>query len=606
MGMRDLRGSRRGGSFGKMLGAAIAASMTTLGAPSADAFCGFYVSGADTKLFNNATHVVLMREGTRTVLSMQNNYQGPPQNFAMVVPVPVVLQKENVKTLPKEVFAHIDQLSAPRLVEYWEQDPCMQEKWKEESRRRGPAPPAKAAAPMADRAEDLGVRIEAKFTVGEYDVVVLSARDSGGLDTWLRQENYKIPDGAEPYLKPYVQAGSKFFVAKVDVSKVKFESPSPGTPAMAMLSPLRFHYDTETFSLPVRLGLMNSGGTQDLIVNILAHGQRYEVANYPNAAIPTNFDVAEGAKGQFGSFYAALFDRTLEKIPKAVVTEYAWDASTCDPCPTPPLSPSEIQVLGADVFADTSANPDCNPPFRIDPQSGRKSMKPQCLDDQAPVRARPVRMQGGFVLTRLHARYAKDSLGEDLVFRSAPAIVGGREVRGEKGALENGAKPSSVNNFQGRYAVRHPWTGPIACKNPQRGIWGGPPGGGQPKQTPATNTAFAPRGKMQLATIVKGPVPDVLALPGAVTPLGSPVVPVPAAIDAPIDAADGGFGSSSAGQASDAGAPPSSDAGPPGPPPVPPQGGCGCVAGQRSDVALGGLLAGLALAIASYRRSRRR
>src|SRR4026209_2045833 len=89
-----------------------------------DAFCGFYVSGADAKLFNNATQVVLMRDGTRTVLSMQNDYEGPPEGFALVVPVPVVLQKENVKTLPRDVFDRIDRLSAPRLVEYWEQDPC--------------------------------------------------------------------------------------------------------------------------------------------------------------------------------------------------------------------------------------------------------------------------------------------------------------------------------------------------------------------------------------------------------------------------------------------------------------------------------------------------
>src|SRR6202158_3809742 len=99
-------------------------AIVLLSARIASAFCGFYVAGADAKLFNNATQVVLMREGTRTVLSLQNNYQGPPENFAMVVPVPVVLQKENVKTLPREVFAHVDQLAAPRLVEYWEQDPC--------------------------------------------------------------------------------------------------------------------------------------------------------------------------------------------------------------------------------------------------------------------------------------------------------------------------------------------------------------------------------------------------------------------------------------------------------------------------------------------------
>src|SRR5512143_1198843 len=88
---------------------------TALVSGSAAAFCGFYVSGADTKLYNNATQVVLMREGTRTVLSMQNNYQGPPNAFAMVVPVPVVLQKENVKTLPMNAFDKIDQLDSPRL-----------------------------------------------------------------------------------------------------------------------------------------------------------------------------------------------------------------------------------------------------------------------------------------------------------------------------------------------------------------------------------------------------------------------------------------------------------------------------------------------------------
>jgi hypothetical protein len=100
------------------------ATAVLLAPARSDAFCGFYVSGADARLSNNATNVVLMREGTRTVLSMQNNYQGPPQDFAMVVPVPVILQEKDVKTLGKAVFDRLDQLAAPRLVEYWEQDPC--------------------------------------------------------------------------------------------------------------------------------------------------------------------------------------------------------------------------------------------------------------------------------------------------------------------------------------------------------------------------------------------------------------------------------------------------------------------------------------------------
>src|SRR5437016_12833227 len=106
--------------------AALAALAVAASASSAHAFCGFYVSGSGEKMFNDATQVVLVREGTRTVLSMQNDYKGPLNDFAMVIPVPVVLKQPDVKTLPREVFDHVDALGSPRLVEYWEQDPCPQ------------------------------------------------------------------------------------------------------------------------------------------------------------------------------------------------------------------------------------------------------------------------------------------------------------------------------------------------------------------------------------------------------------------------------------------------------------------------------------------------
>jgi hypothetical protein len=496
--------------------AALTAGAALSKATPAEAFCGFYVSGADTKLFNNATQVVLMREGTRTVLSMQNNYQGPPSDFAMVVPVPVILQKENVKTLPYELFAKIDQLDAPRLVEYWEQDPCaVSPSFRERKAGRGPMPPP---APMPANAKaGLGVTVEAQFTVGEYEIVILSAKDAAGLDTWLKLEKYKIPDGSEPLFRPYVQAGSKFFVARVDAKKVKFEDKDGKS--MATLSPLRFHYDSPEFSLPVRLGLANSNGTQDLIVHVLARGQRYEVANYPNATIPTNFDVAESAREKFGTFYASLFDRTMEKNPKAVVTEYSWDAATCDPCPGPALTYADLATLGADAIgpANTTAPSPPSPPPPAPGPPGKPTMRGPRMGF----------VPTGFVITRLHARYSKESLGEDLVFRTASPIVGGREIRTSKAPdtkdeksepqLEHGAISSSYNNFQGRYAIRHPWGGPIACKEPKRGVWGGPPGGiaptagaGSSGSDPkaARDLAFVPRDG-NLASFVRSTIPEL-------------------------------------------------------------------------------------------------
>jgi hypothetical protein len=439
----------------------------------ARAFCGFYVSGADGKLFNDATEVVLLRDGTRTVLSMQNHYAGPPEDFAMVVPVPVVLQKDQVKTLPPDVFDRIDKLSSPRLVEYWEQDPCpvggdFGGMRKSASIAAGP-PPEMTIQLLA------GVRVEAQFAVGEYEIVILGADDSLALDAWLRSNKYKIPEGAEKYLRPYVAAGSKFFVAKVDTQKVKRDAQQ-----RIVLSPLRFHYDANTFSLPVRLGLLNSGGTQDLVVMILAKDMRYEVANYPNVTIPTNIDVAETARASFGSFYASLFDATVAKHPGAAVTEYAWNTGSCDPCPGPTLGPGDLATLGTDALVE-----------RIE-------------KDQKPNVWRPPSF-GSYVVTRLHVRYGKDALGEDLVFKEAPPIEGGREDFGRQQQSQD-AKPSTFGNqFQARYVIRHPWTGRVECRDPQWGTWGGPPDGRAAKTDAAQNTAFASR-NMQFTSFVVGAV----------------------------------------------------------------------------------------------------
>ena len=458
-------------SFGIALAASVAMASATLPAATARAFCGFYVSGADQKLYNNATMVVMMRNGTRTVLSMQNNYQGPPEGFAMVVPVPVVLAQSDVRTLPRALFQRVDVMAAPRLVEYWEQDPCPVQEEIYDNKEGGTGTRAKGEeGSMGNpKLNDHGVKIEAQFDVDEYEILILSAKDSGGLDTWLRERGYKIPAGAAEVLRPYVASGSKFFVAKVDPEKVRFDGDE------AALSPLRFHYDTETFTLPIRLGLLNAGPAQDLIVHILGTSKRYEAANYANVFIPTNLDVADAVRNRYGEFYAALFDRTLASKPKSIVTEYAWDATSCDPCPGPTLNSDDLNLLGGDVIKTS-----------------------------------------GFVLTRLHARYSKESLGEDLIFREASAVVGGREdfTPGAKQSMV--AAPSSQNFFQARYVIRHAWTGPVWCSSPQFGMWGGPPRGrGGPQIKPAQDLAFAPRTGLDLASMLRVDVPEMGIAAGA-------------------------------------------------------------------------------------------
>lgn len=450
---------------------------------SASAFCGFYVGGAGAEMFADATQVVLMREGTTTVLSMQNRYDGPAENFAMVVPVPVVLQQDNVKTLDNQLFKSIDTLTSPRLVEYWEQDPCAPQYEDDVN----PSAPGSIADNGAMNTGE--VTVEAQFSVGEYDIVILSTDQGTALDSWLSDNNYAVPPGAAPYYQPYVNAGMYFFVAKVDTSKVTFDANGK-----AVLSPLRFNYTSPEFSLPIRLGMINSNGQQDLIVNILARNQRYDVANYPNVFVPTNIEVVDDVRNDFASFYKSLFARTLKENPGAAITEYSWNAGSCDPCPGPvTLQPEDIETLGGDVVGASS--------------------------------------QGyyDFVITRLHLRYDKDEIGEDLVFRKADPVAGGREHLQENGQLEEGAVPANQNNFQARYIIRHPWEGPVDCADPLYLQWGGDPNNPNqwgPSVTPAPGpnttgadaaTSTGINANRPIESLVREDVPEI----GLVADLGT-------------------------------------------------------------------------------------
>jgi hypothetical protein len=444
---------------------AVGACALVAGSSAAHAFCGFYVSPSGEKMFADATQVVLMRSGTKTVLAMQNDYKGPVEDFAMVIPVPVVLKEADVKVLKNDIFERVDAMGSPRLVQYWEQDPCPEPI--SEMIGYGSFGAVGYGSGMGAGYGTIGlshstVKVEAKFDVAEYNIVILSATEAAGLQKWLEENKYKVPKGAEPLLRPYIEAGSKFFVAKVDPTKVTFEE------GRAALSPLRFHYDSEEFSLPIRLGMANSSGKQDLIVNIISPDKRYEVANYKNVFIPTNIDVKSPVKSRFGEFYTALFDATVAANPRAVVTEYAWTATPslkCDPCPDNQMQNRDVTLLGGDV---------------IDGDVASK-----------------------FVLTRLHARYSAKDMKDDLRFKEAKPVTGGREEWTKKG-LEYGANASEENFFQARYAIRHWWTGPIKCKNPQRGVWGGPTGDQMDDGTiSAQKIAFAPRGKLALGTVIQ-------------------------------------------------------------------------------------------------------
>lgn len=374
-------------------------------------FCGFYVARADAKLYNSASQVVVVRDEDKTVITMVNNYKGDLKEFAMVIPVPTVLEKEMVRVIDPKVVEHLDAYSAPRLVEYFDPDPCMVAVMEKESRMMAQAPAATVGKMRDERAASLGVRIEAEYTVGEYDIVVLSAKESQGLETWLKQNDYNIPSGASQALAPYIRNDMKFFVAKVNLKE-------QGKSGFTSLRPLQFAFESPRFMLPIRLGMINADGPQDLLIYFLTKQYRVEVTNYRNPKLPSDQEVPPYIKQEFTKFYTDMFrTATIKENSQAVFTEYAWNMNWCDPCAADPLLQQELETLGVWWLGGS-----------------RERMAPGTMPWPG----------GGAVqafVTRLHVRYDAQHFPEDLSFKIT----------------------QDASNFQGRYILRHPWTGVASC-----------------------------------------------------------------------------------------------------------------------------------------------
>jgi hypothetical protein len=389
-----------------------------LASPLLYSFCGFYVSKADATLKNKTSQVILVRDGNRNVITMYNDFKGDTKDFAMVVPVPVVLQKSAVKVIDQALFKRLNDYSAPRLVEYYDSNPC--EIYKEDR--------AMAAAADSHLSEVVvtgygnakkykSVTVEAQYIVGEYDIIMLSAKESTGLKNWLHDNGYKIPANAEEVLDPYIKSNLKFFVVKVNEAEKK---KLPGN----FLRPIQISFHSPKFMLPIRLGMANADGDQDLIVYAFTKTGRVECTNYRNVSIPTGNNIPLFVQKNFGSFHENLFSHQWQKENEAVsFLEYAWDVSPqnyvkCDPCIATAPGQQDLMQSGVnwlhqnwEDYSDAESNEDLT------------------------------ELSTKVHFTRLHFRYNRNSFPQDLMFQTTP----------------NDA------SFQARYVITHPAMGNLSC-----------------------------------------------------------------------------------------------------------------------------------------------
>ncbi len=385
---------------------------TLLFASNSYSFCGFYAARAGSELYNHSSKVVIVQDNQYQSVTMASDFEGDAKDFAMVVPVPQILKRNQIHVVDNNIIDHLDNYTAPRLVEYFDPSPC-QSIYASPVRRMMRK---SASAPRKSGAKSLGVTIEAKYAVGVYDILLLSAQQSDGLVTWLKQNDYKLPKGAEPVINSYLAMGMKFFIAKVNMQR-------QAKSGFSFLKPIRISYHSKNFMLPIRLGMLNAKGAQELFVFHLNRKGRVISSNYPNVKLNTNKDIPAFNKKDFGTFYKAMFQHQVKQNGhRAVFLEYAWDMNWCDPCAADPLSNDELKQLG--VFW-------LDKPHKV--ANGKR------LTKQTPPK-RIQRIRGGsknIFVTRMHITYDKAHFPKDLAFKAT----------------------DNRQNFQGRFIIRHPWKG---------------------------------------------------------------------------------------------------------------------------------------------------
>lgn len=497
-------------------------------ADPAHALNGFFASKQGGAVKSYTTQVVVMKKAGTTAVSVMPDYEGPLEGFAVVLLVPADVTLENTTTLKREFIDRVDQVSAPRFHEFWEQDPCdpspAQQEWERVLKVQGGGFLGGGSITGGKKvAKELFLDVEAKQKEGEYKFTLLEPGQS--VTGWLTGKGYKSPNGAEEAVKPYLDKGMRALVAEVDPKRIELVGGD-----RAQLSPIRYSTEQPFDTIVAKPGVLDSPGKQELVIYILDPEQRYEVKNYKTIYPPTNVAVDFVVKERMGEFYSALNDIIWQKQPKTFLLEYAWPADGCGkPCATEPLLIHELLSMGADVFekAVPEAERKPKPPEltkeekkaqkealqELKPKERREREK-QLQEERETVLARKGLLERNkYLLTRLHYRYDAATLPEDPVIAPAgTGVEGGIALpEGPKMEVSTEVKATPASRFQVRYNNFHPWVPVIHCDHAERGKWGKSPPDyrGLRKTWIAEDLSRKSRTQIKPAEVVITPIPDL-------------------------------------------------------------------------------------------------
>jgi len=474
--------------------ALVAFAITLSSASTTWAFPGVAVSVTGTRPTISTTELVVMQHADVSIVTLAVDYRGPFERFALLLPVPRDVVRGRLRTVKHEFIARLQQMTAPRVFEFWEQDPCVpgapEQAWQEKVpvKNRGfltpEVMPPRDAHYQVPNELSLPEKPVFKEAEDEFSYQLLRPKSSAELRAWLEKRGYRVDPTALDPLLGVLGAEAQLLVAEVLVDHAELIDSE-----RLQLGGIRYWSRRPLLPIFRSLGQAYGAPLHDLFVYGLHRQKRYQAAKLSNVFVPTNLLVTAGVGAKVGPLYNTLFERLQRAQPAAAITEFVGPSDECgEPCSNAPLELRELLTFGGDVLeAETvspsertpppTALPEAGPPAPADPlppAAARARSKERLELERRLGQKRALLARQRYVLTRLHLRGTRAATPSDLELAASEAHqTGGYGVpRGPSAELDRTIRPANADRYQVRFHAAHAWQGALPCARPERWRWG--------------------------------------------------------------------------------------------------------------------------------------
>ncbi len=234
----------------------------------AQACGGFFCDNLDP-VVQTAERILFRVNADDTVTTIvEIQYQGPPSQFAWVLPVAPGLTVEDITTAPAGLFDALEERTAP----VFERPPVDSAasaaddeggcgfgrgRWGDGGYTYDPPPP-----------DTSGVMVVGEAVVGPYALEIITAEQGENLSNWLILNGYQIPPAAIGAMDHYIQRKMAFL-------GVKLEADVPAGPIDA----LSFTYSGQTPAIPLILTSVAAAPQMEIVAYVAGPG-RFVANNY--------------------------------------------------------------------------------------------------------------------------------------------------------------------------------------------------------------------------------------------------------------------------------------------------------------------------------------